>query len=79
MSSLLLEGCHLKDGGVSNKVWHIQLDNLTGVENDRAEKDFYKIYPNPAGNDLTSKVAPRYLSWRCTTPIVLLLFYKSGV
>ncbi|MEZ4952904.1 MAG: T9SS type A sorting domain-containing protein [Saprospiraceae bacterium] len=63
---------------VSNKVWHIQLDNLTGVENDRAEKDFYKIYPNPAGNDLTVEL-PGAFELEMYDANSSLLFYKSGV
>ena len=38
---------------VSNKVWRIQLDNLTGIEDRVNEEIPLKAYPNPAVDEIT--------------------------
>lgn len=52
-NEVIIAGGMLSGQEVTNEAWRIQLDNLTGIEEGRDEVGFYKIYPNPAFNELT--------------------------
>jgi hypothetical protein len=45
---------------VSNQVWHISLNSLSGVESNGEETAFFKIYPNPTAGGLTVEVPGKF-------------------
>lgn len=52
-NEVIIVGGMIANQQVTNQVWRIQLDNLTGIENDFGEADYFKIFPNPAAQELT--------------------------
>ncbi|HFA48098.1 MAG TPA: T9SS type A sorting domain-containing protein [Bacteroidetes bacterium] len=45
---------------VSNKVWRIRLDKLSGVDDNEGELGFYKIYPNPSFDEINVEMRGRF-------------------
>ena len=75
-NEVVIAGGMIAGQQVTNQVWRIQLDHLTGVENDIEEKGFYKIYPNPASQELTIELAGPF-EMEMYDSNSSLLFYKN--
>ena len=50
---VIIAGGMVANQQVTNKVWRIQMGNLTGIEHDQNEFDYFKIFPNPVSQELT--------------------------
>ncbi|MEO1261514.1 MAG: T9SS type A sorting domain-containing protein [Bacteroidota bacterium] len=62
---------------VTNQVWSIQLDNLTGVESETQEWEQFLVFPNPADQELTIERKGDF-ELEMSTNSGSLLFYKTA-
>ncbi len=76
-NEVIIAGGMIGGQQVTNQVWRIQMDNLTGIEDDTTEKDFYKIFPNPTDQELTIEL-PGSFEMEMYDPNGSLLFYKNA-
>ena len=76
-SEVIIAGGMAGNQQVSNRVWKIQLDNLTGIADDASESEPFHIFPNPAFQELTVEKSGRFELEMSSTNGTL-LFYKSA-
>lgn len=62
---------------VSNRVWQIQLDDLTEVQTNQEEQNFYNIFPNPTSRELTIEISGLF-ELEMYDANGSLLFYKTA-
>ena len=76
-NEVIIAGGMISGQQVSNKVWRIPLDDLTGVEDGFNERAFFNIYPNPAHQELSIEY-PGQFEMEMFDANSSFLFYKNA-
>ena len=76
-NDVIIAGGMISGQQVSNKVWRIPLDDLTGVEDGFNERAFFNIYPNPAHQELSIEY-PGQFEMEMFDANSSFLFYKNA-